>query len=631
MQTGQMMSRIPLSYPIVAVLASAALAALLAFPVPAPGGIREEWQAAPFERRLTILDEYRGAGKPDALPFLIELLRYPDIRVKMASANALRQWGPEAYPLLFTCFETRDTAWLAEAVFVDQEKRATPFLARQITSLLPTARARAASVMGKSRDPEAVPPLISLLSDPVREVRIQAILALGEAQDERAIEPLLQMFAEGHPLLTEYTIQSLEGFGWQGARKFRAALHADNPRIRNGAVQVLRRLRVPESLPDLVTALSDGSPFVRMAAVNALGQFRGRLAVEGLMLALDDENEEVAEAAVTALSGMGSDIGIMLMPKLADPEPRVRCNVVKILQRVGGPAAVPSLIQFLGDPDEAVRTYAVTSLMEMKDPRSVKPLVERLKVEEDIQWLIAYALQMMADECADELLSAVGNDQFCYTRNIILLRMGEKAQEVLLQRAQTGSGTSRLTAIALLGQLGDPAVAPVLEKLLSDPDVGLLAGGALSHLKGPGWEILLAHARGPGNTARRNALGAIAGAGAFSSAELLGALCDSEEAVREAAAQALDRMGAAIVPQVIARLPAICEEGFEAAIGVLCRISDPAAAGTLTQLLCPPKGKACLDPERFDRLRTAYAVRGSLSALREQMKIEMTGGTPLER
>jgi HEAT repeat protein len=631
LHTGQRISRMPLSYPIPRALASAVLASLLALPVPAAGGIREEWQAAPIERKLTLLEEYRAESKPDALAFLIELLRYPDIRVKMASANALRQWGPEAYPALFACFETRETAWLAEAVFVDQEKRATPFLTRQITSLLPTSRARAASVLGKSRDPQAVPPLLSLLSDPVRDVRIQAILGLGEAQDERAIEPLLKVFAEGDPLLTEYSIQALEDYGWQGARKLREALRSPNPRMRNGAVQVLRRLRVPESLPDLVAALEDGSSYVRLAAVNALGQFRGQNALEGLMVALNDESDDVAAAAVSALSGMGPEVGLALLPRLTDPEPRVRCNVVRVLRQAGGATAVPSLIQFLNDPDEAVRTYAVTSLMELKDPRSVKPLVERLKKEEQIQWLIAYALQAMAEECADELLSAVGNDQFCYTRNIILLRMGERAQEVLVQRAQSGEGTSRLTAIALLGMLGDPAAVPVLEKLLPDPDVGLVAGGALGNLKGPGWEILLAQARSPEGSARRNALGAIGGAGATAAADVLTALSDPDDSVRVAAVRALDRMGTPMVAQLVSRLPTLSEEGFEAAIGVLCRISDPGASGALMSLLCPPRGKSGIDQERFDRLRVAYAVRGSLSNLREQMKIEMTGGPALGR
>ncbi len=607
---------------------SSALAAVMAGPASA-SGLRGAILAAPEADRPAVLRDAHTQNPVATLLTAVELLAFPDLKVRLAAGTFLRSRGPEAFPYLFRAMGDKERAWFAESILVDQETRITPFLTEMLGSANPDQRARAVSLLGKIRDPGAVPILLKVLKDSSRDVRIASIVALGETEDERVVEPLIAVFTEANPLLSEYVVQALEMVGSRGLPAFKTALRSDDARVRAGGIQVLRRLRIPETLPMLLESLGDPSAEVRLATVGALSQFGGRAAAQGLVAALSDRDLEVVEATRQALAQLGSEAAPFLLVRLKDPDPAVRRSAVQVLQLVKDPqyGVVPPLLVLLNDSDEGVRTYAVTTLMNLRDRQAVKPLVERLKVEKEIPWLIAYALQTMAEEACDELLAAVGNEQFCYTRDLILLRMGDTALDSLLARAEKGSGQTRITAIALLGQLGKAEVAPHLEALMGDAQVGLVAGNSLTKLGAPGWQIVLARARGPEGPYRRSALGAIASADTgICCSFLLEALGGDDEAVRDAAARAFDRLGAGAVGKLAAPLATLPEAGFAAACGVLCRITDPGAAGALGELLDPkPEGNS-LGRVRLARLRQVYSERGGISDLREKIRTEQSGG-----
>lgn len=121
----------------------------------------------------------------------------------------------------------------------------------------PELRRYLALVLGRTRDPAAVPLLAAALADPDDHTRIYALWALGTLGDPRARQPL-------------------------------------------------------------VAALADRDPGIRKTAAFALGELGDRSAVPGLVPLLDDGIADVRWNAALALARLGSDAGVPVLEAMAD-------------------------------------------------------------------------------------------------------------------------------------------------------------------------------------------------------------------------------------------------------------------------------------------------------------------------
>jgi cyclophilin family peptidyl-prolyl cis-trans isomerase len=122
---------------------------------------------------LTALLKLRQAA---TVPSIIAQLNSVDADLRWQAANALariREGIAPAVPVLITKLEDKNTI----------------------------VRATAARALGAARDPQAIAPLIKLLSDPEEHAVVNAINALGAVGDARAAEPLVAL---GNRLLAGY-------------------------------------------------------------------------------------------------------------------------------------------------------------------------------------------------------------------------------------------------------------------------------------------------------------------------------------------------------------------------------------------------------------------------------------------
>lgn len=127
-----------------------------------------------------------------------------------------------------------------------------------------TARMEAAKLLGASKDPRALGPLVAALGDASRDVRWAAVEALGELGDRRAV-----------PALVEY-LKRPEAYRW-GKRLVAAALGA---------------IGDPSAVEPLQGLLADEDPFVRrLAAISLLrtGDARARARVAQFVKDSTDE------------------------------------------------------------------------------------------------------------------------------------------------------------------------------------------------------------------------------------------------------------------------------------------------------------------------------------------------------
>jgi HEAT repeat protein len=453
--------------------------------------LKRRYYLASEKDRFSVLDEIRQLGTDDALDFGLDLLKYPDIKVKREAVDVLKRWGTEGYKAVFAGMGDTEINWLCESIFVELGPRVSSFLLDQLEHSDPVFRSRAAYLLGKINDPLATGPLYRHLKDPDRDVRIQVIQALCELGDERSLEGILGLFEMEDVGLADFVLQAAEKFGARAAPPLQAALKTGTLRIRSGAALALGRLRLPETLPYLFNALKDGEVGVRRSTVKALDSFHHMSAAEGLLLALNDPDLEVQDYATTALARLNPDIYPVLMDRIHDPDPAVRKNIITTFRKIGDKKAVPVIIKALDDPDVNVRMFAVTALIELKDPRAIHGLISRMKSEDEMGWLISYAFLEIGEMAVDELLKETGDDSFCLTRNLVVLQMGDRALDTLHERARSpGEKTIRYNAIALLGELGRPESVPILADLLKFEDVGWVAANSLGNMGKPAWNAL---------------------------------------------------------------------------------------------------------------------------------------------
>jgi HEAT repeat protein len=516
--------------------------------------------------------------------------------------------------------------------------KASPFLVEQLGHSNPDFRSRAAYLLGQIKDPSTLDPLHRQLKDPEREVRIQVIQALCDLGDEKSLEGMLDLFELEDAGVADFVFQAAENFGPRAVIPLRAALQKGSVKIRSGAALSLGRLRLPETLPDLINALGDRSVAVRRSTVKALDSFHDLSAAEALFLALADADLEVQDYATTALARLEPEIYPILIERIKDDNPAVRKNVIIALRKTGDRRAVPYIIKALDDPDVNVRMFAVTALIEFKDPSSIHGLIKRMQREDEMGWLISYAFMEIGEVAVDELLKATGDDSFCFTRNLVILQMGDSALNTLHERARDKRDTAlRYNAIALLGELGRPESIPLLTDLLKYGEVGWVASNALANMGKPAWEALRQAAAREG----------IAGDNARHSIsrlrdpqlhfDLAEALEDDNPALRMAVSEPLVAGGGPVVPIVTEKMAQLEGPKFRDAAEVICRIKDPKAIRYLNKVLFPePWEPSLLDPVQLYRLRRTYMSKGTLEPVLARLKSEAGlaaggGGGPWER
>ena len=133
-----------------------------------------------------------------------------------------------------------------------------------------------------------------------------------------------------------------------------------------------------------------------------------------------------------------------LVTQLASSDVEERRAAAYALGQSGGKDAVPHLINALSDPDLYVRTYAIQSLRDLRDPRAVNRLCELLTE------------QAAEPQIVSNVMRALGSIK------------SPLALPTLLAALESDDPFTRYDVAFTLGEIGDPAAIPALEKLRSD-------------------------------------------------------------------------------------------------------------------------------------------------------------------
>lgn len=262
----------------------------------------EQLRIGPKTVRLTVLDVLEEMGNEEVLPTVAEALEHKQIEVRLRAAKLLENLAQQKKIDI-----ARTLTWLLRSKDTDV-KRVAADLAKRIG------------------DPDGTlwPQLLRFLRDEDWWVR------------ERVTDALVEMAGTN---LTRHAVGMLD---------------EDSPILRRYAVELLMRLKDPQSLGALVRTAGE------------------------------DEDWWVAERAVEALGVIGDARAVPYILDFMNREPELRFACVATLAELNDPAAAGPIASLIPDADDELLLPILTALDELNDPQhaeAVMPLTDHLDFE----------------------------------------------------------------------------------------------------------------------------------------------------------------------------------------------------------------------------------------------------------
>ncbi len=192
------------------------------------------------------------------------------------------------------------------------EQRGVSALVQAAEDRAPELRVAVTLSLGRLRDPEGLPGLIRIATEPGTEIpdlTLAAALATCAETCPSYLAGLLQA-RESHTrvigawALSEVADKSV-------LESLLAASRDSEPEVRAKVARALPRINEPESTEALIRLAGDPVWFVRVRAMDALGRLRASAGEAAMMRGLEDEVREVRYRAAFALrqiQGMDSDL-----------------------------------------------------------------------------------------------------------------------------------------------------------------------------------------------------------------------------------------------------------------------------------------------------------------------------------
>jgi HEAT repeat protein len=265
-----------------------------------------------------------------------------------------------------------------------------------------------ASALSRSQDPSRYDHLLKALGDKDPEVLRSAIMGLRRASDERVIPRLVPLLRNQEFIVRSAAAQTIDTIPWipkdrderiwfyvakgwfeRAASSGVDAVAALKLTVQTGPVSVAVRavdalglIGDPSVVKWLKGALKSGEPAVCIAAADALGKVGGKEAVEALRDCLTSNFAQLRAASVQALGTLGAaEMTKHICKMLEDKEWEVRREAANALGKLSNLESLEPLAKALEDGDSDVRDAAALALGRIGNRRSVGALVMALKDE----------------------------------------------------------------------------------------------------------------------------------------------------------------------------------------------------------------------------------------------------------
>ncbi len=432
-------------------------------------------------------------GDPAIEPIVRRLQTEADVDVRLSLVNLLGDLrSPEAFTMLMGMLDLEQDINIASSVV---------------------------SSLGKYRDATVLPLLMTTLQ--TREdlwLKFHVIEALGEIGDRAALPAILPLYAEKSlrkPVLEAVgkiadvgtvsfllrIISDEEKLNLTALRALVRIAEASKPRIVEQTERTLIQRKFRESFPQqkiapLVEHLhTTPKRDVKSFILKFLGWSGDERALPVLLAHL--EQPDTAEVAAQALI----DFGTAAMPAILDTlrnaeEDEIVALLLRVINVVGVPEAIPNILPFLDHDNPMIRRLAIETLGEIADPGSIDYLMAKLDdfdvasqqaAVNSISALVAAFPEIKLDVLAKirRLLLSPSIPMKLNSLSVFVNIQGEGFHDELLLSSKDSDPVIRQKAISLMGKFGEERFADQLVLSLADEStsVRLAAINAIVHLR----------------------------------------------------------------------------------------------------------------------------------------------------
>ena len=394
----------------------------------------------------------------------------------------LNQYPPEEIVPALGHHNGRVRRYAAMMLGIGDDKQLVNFLVGMLQSDSPAARRAGARALGISIRP---------FSDPGRAAR-----SVPDAVDRLAVESLTAALRDPDFLVRAHAADALRTFSVSEALPALLPMLQDpEEEVRIAAAVTAGDLGAPESLPVLLEALRHGASHRRRQAAASLRALGDAAAVPTLMDALTDPNRAVQEQAAVALGSLGDPRAVPALidalgaPNIMTEECKgLREYLVNALGRLGDRRPVPALIRALKDYDKHVRDAALSSLVKLGGPQAEDALIDLVdktifdaRPDISIRVAIRSLGRMGVVRAMPTLRLAMeeGRLELAPVAACALRQLGDSitAGDMLAWLSSTNSDR-RLRAVLTLPALVDRVALPHLRSALCDSDAAVRAAAA---------------------------------------------------------------------------------------------------------------------------------------------------------
>jgi HEAT repeat protein len=273
----------------------------------------------------------------------------------------------------------------------------------------------------------------------------------------------------------------------------KSALASEDWAVRKAAAGVLGDMPEKQAVPLLAQAIVDRDPKVRAAASKSAAKMKTpEAATKIAAVVVAEADPAVKEEQVKALGAIGSPVAHEVLTAISHDNGRVAVFAAGSLIAVGDPSGKAKLDEAAADPKPEMRLAAVQSASTAKNPIVVGTLVTGTADHVfDVRFTAAEGLAGFGAEKATAVPVLVsGLDSKDATvqgrASSALIRLGERPAQAPSPAAMLDSADPkvRAAAIPIVAELPAPEAAPLMRRLVADPDADVRRGGvdAVAHL-----------------------------------------------------------------------------------------------------------------------------------------------------
>ena len=343
---------------------------------------------------------------------LLEYLADPEVS-KPAVIDVLKAHKDQlnVHELLRRAYEMepREKAALFKIIEDISTEDLIPDLINRMDGKDPAIKIHLIKLLSKFEQTEINRALEAQLDDTNKHVRSAALGALSTRKKDLNVKRIGQLLTDGDVEVQNQAVDVLVKIRHPDTlRMLIPALKSESEYARRAAVEVLNEICDPTSIKELLDAIRDEDWWVRARAGDALAEIGGPKVVDAVLDLINDKDEDIRRTSIEILNSTKDERAVdHLMKATDDQDWWVRERAIDALSQIGSKKAVPKLVDMLGK-DTKTDSVLVRALGKLGDDTVIDKIVPLLQSEDkNVKIEVVRTLAHLASEQRADSLRTV--------------------------------------------------------------------------------------------------------------------------------------------------------------------------------------------------------------------------------